>query len=87
VRWQAAWSAPLGELTTLARASCRAFAGLRFIRVPVWSALDDSVVMLGDYRYGGPLAGFTSLRISRRSAACPPHVPPWTPPRADLLGR
>ena len=85
IRWQTSWSAPAADLVTLARESCVARAALRFIRVPVWADLGDSVA-LGDKRYGGPLGGFSSLRIPRRSAACPPGVPPWTPPRADLLG-
>ena len=33
-------------------------------------------------RWGG---GFADVHVPRRSIACPPAVPPWTPPRADLL--
>ena len=87
VQWDAEWTAPLAELAILARESCPALAALRFIRVPAWRALDDSTVMLGDVRYGGASgSGFSDVRVPRRSAACPDAVPPWTPPRADLLG-
>jgi inner membrane protein len=87
VRWDAEWAAPHAELAALARASCPALAALRFIRVPAWRALDDASVMLGDARYGGASgSGFSDVRVPRRSAACPDAVPPWTPPRADLLG-
>ena len=86
VQWDAEWSAPIAELATLARASCPALAALRFIRVPVWHAIDASTVMLGDARYGGASgSGFTAVRVARRSATCPPGVPPWVPPRADVI--
>ena len=87
VRWDGEWAAASAELAALARESCPALAGLRFVRVPVWHAVDDSTVLLGDVRYGGGSGnGFTDVRVPRRSAACPGAVPPWTPPRADLLG-
>jgi inner membrane protein len=87
VRWDAEWTAPQAELAALARESCPALAALRFIRVPAWHAVDDSTVMLGDVRYGGGSgSGFSDVTVPRRSATCPAAVPPWTPPRADLLG-
>jgi hypothetical protein len=86
VQWDAEWSAPYAELATLARESCYALAALRFIRVPAWRVVDDSLVALGDVRFGGAESGFASVRVPRRSSACPPAVPPWIPPRADLLG-
>ena len=87
VQWDGEWSAPVAELATLARESCPALAALRFIRAPLWRALDDSTVMLGDARYGDASGGgFTDVRVPRRSSRCPASVPPWTPPRADLIG-
>jgi hypothetical protein len=87
VQWDAEWTAPRSELATLARESCPALAALRFIRAPVWRAVDSSSVILGDARFGDASGtGFTDLRLPRRSAVCPPAVPPWTPPRAELLG-
>jgi inner membrane protein len=87
VRWDAEWTASLAELAILARESCPAAAALRFIRVPAWRTIDDSTVMLGDVRYGGASgSGFSDVRVPRRSTDCPDAVPPWTPPRADLLG-
>jgi hypothetical protein len=86
VQWGGEWAAPSGELETLVRESCPALAAMRFIRVPIWRTLGDSTVMLGDVRYGGGGNGFADVRVPRRSAACPRAVPPWTPPRADLLG-
>jgi inner membrane protein len=87
VQWDGEWTAPDAELGTLASESCRALAALRFIRVPVWSAASDSAVALGDARYGGGSGrGFSDVLVPRESRACPEDVPPWTPPRADLLG-
>lgn len=87
VQWDAEWTAPHAELATLARESCTAMAALRFIRVPAWRAVDDSTVIIGDVRFGGGSgSGFSDIRVSRGSAACPDAVPPWIPPRAELLG-
>lgn len=86
IHWDGEWGAPISELATLARESCPALAALRFIRVPIWRAVGESTVLLGDVRYGGGSgSGFTDVRVPRRSVACPAAVPPWTPPRADLL--
>jgi hypothetical protein len=88
VRWDGEWSAPHGELARLARESCPALAALRFIRVPAWRAVGDSTVLIGDARYGDASgAAFTDVTVPHRSASCPGHVPPWVPPRSDVLGR
>ena len=87
VRWDSEWAAPATELATLARESCPALAALRFIRVPAWRAIDDSTVMIGDVRYGGASGrGFSDVAVPRRSAVCPEAVPPWVPPRVDVIG-
>ena len=85
VQWDTEWIAPLAELASLARESCPALAALRFIRVPAWQAIDDSTLTLGDVRFGGAGRGFSVVRVPRRSARCPENVPPWVPPRADVL--
>jgi inner membrane protein len=86
VHWDSEWSASGAELAALGRESCPALAALRFIRVPAWRLLGDSLVALGDVRFGGAESGCASVRVPRRSRVCPPAVPPWTPPRAELLG-
>ncbi len=87
VRWDTEWTAPHAELATLASESCPAMAALRFIRVPVWRPVSDSTVMLGDLRFGNASGnGFTDVLVPRQSAECPDAVPPWTPPRVDLIG-
>ena len=86
VRWDSEWSAPIAELATLARESCPALAALRFIRVPVWQSESASTILLGDVRYGGGSgSSFSDVGVPRQASACPRAVPPWTPPRAELL--
>ena len=88
VRWGGEWSAPRDELRALAAANCEVAAALRFIRVPVWRRAPDGSVALGDLRYGGAGGGFAAIQSAARPATCPPRalVPPWTPPRRELLG-
>ena len=87
VRWDTEWTASDDALAMLASESCPALAALRFIRVPVWSAASDSAVALGDARYGGGSGrGFSDVVVPQRAPVCPKNVPPWIPPRADLLG-
>jgi inner membrane protein len=86
VHWDTEWKAPIAEISALARESCPALAALRFIRAPIWHALSDSTVLIGDVRYGGGSGtGFTDVPVPRHAATCSFAVPPWTPPRADLL--
>jgi inner membrane protein len=87
VHWDYEWSAPLGELAALARESCPALAALRFIRVPLWQSASAETLLLGDARYGGGSgSSFADVRVARQTSVCPRAVPPWTPPRAELLG-
>ena len=87
IHWDLEWTAPHAQLAMLAQ-NCTALAALRFIRVPAWRAVDPSTVMLGDVRYGAASGGgFSDVMVPLRSTTCPKAVPPWTPPRADLLGR
>ena len=87
VQWDGEWTAQVSELAMMVRESCTALAAMRFIRVPIWRFLDDSTVVLGDLRFGAATGnGFTDVVVPLRSSDCPPHVPPWIPPRNDLLG-
>jgi|1185.fasta_scaffold22020_2 inner membrane protein len=87
VRWDSEWSAPINELATLAREGCPVLAALRFIRVPAWQHESADTVLLGDVRYGGGSGtSFSDVRVPVRSSVCARAVPPWTPPRAEILG-
>jgi inner membrane protein len=89
VRWRGEFVAPLAQLSELATRDCRVAALLRFVRAPYWTVAGD-VVIVGDLRYDrNPGLDFADIAVSRdgRETTCPGAVPPWTPPRHDLLGR
>jgi inner membrane protein len=86
LRWDLAWSAPVSELKSLFRANCQAAAYLRYSRVPFWFPAQPEGVFLGDLRYDRrPDLEFAELEVSARPENCPRFVPPWRPPRHDLL--
>jgi inner membrane protein len=72
----------LGTLRALQEQDCHAAAWLRFGRAPV---LDSGRIF--DLRFSNRLgANFSSMALGRASPGCPAFVPPWVPPRADVLG-
>jgi inner membrane protein len=74
------------RLRTLAATSCEVAAFLRFARAP-WVTESDERRVIGDLRFDRePELGFAELDLARR-APCPRYVPPWIPPRSDLLQR
>ena len=76
---------PRNQLAQLAAANCEAAAFLRFSRVP-WLAQREHRWLIGDLRYDRePGPGFAELELPQGSARCPRHVPPWIPPRADVI--
>lgn len=88
VRWEAEWDAPLAELALLARDNCEVAALLRFVRVPVWAPAGRDAIDVDDLRYAGRAGlSFAGFRVLVRPTSCPRRVPPWRPPRADLLAR
>jgi inner membrane protein len=85
VSWKDEFRAPLRELTEQVRTNCQAAALARFLRVPYWIDEGDSIV-LGDLRYDRQRGlDFADVRIEKHPARCPHAVPPWIPPRHDLL--
>ena len=86
VQWEGEWQRSLGELRGLERGNCWASAMLRFARLPFWELRRGGVLVLGDIRYDRlPGNGFAELHLRQRPGACPEAVPPWRPPRSDLL--
>lgn len=83
VTWQHQFMAPLDELRQLYHEDCVARAFLRFARTPFWTS-----TLLGDLRYDRePELGFAELERSEpERRTCPDWVPPWRPPRSDVLG-
>jgi inner membrane protein len=70
---------PLARLRGLAERDCWVRAWLRFGRAPVMEG--DALL---DLRFSErPGREFTYMRVGREG--CPPNVPNWAMPRADLL--
>jgi inner membrane protein len=85
VNWKGAFVAPLAELAELAAHNCQAAAFLRFARVPYWIRSGEGHIV-GDLRYDrNPGLDFADVRIDGPEGRCPHAVPPWVPPRQDLL--
>jgi inner membrane protein len=84
VLWRGAFIAPRAELRELTNRDCVASAFLRFARVPYWMRVRNEVV-IGDLRYDrNPGLDFADIALAA-DAQCPRAVPPWTPPRRDVL--
>lgn len=77
----------VGELQALAAQSCEVAAYLRFARAPFWVDRPGIGLTLGDVRFDRePGLGFAEIVAERAPRTCPRFVPPWQPPRADVLG-
>jgi inner membrane protein len=75
----------LAPLRNLAERDCRVRAWLRFGRAPV---IEDGAIF--DLRFAERLGqNFTRMPIAPgdRAVVCPPFLPQWGMPRADLLRR
>ncbi len=72
-------------LSELARAYCDAAAFMHFARVP-WALQREGSWIVGDLRYDRePGLGFAEMDLTNEAAKCPSPLPPWLPPRGDLL--
>jgi inner membrane protein len=83
LEWVETTRQPLVELRESYDRDCRARAWMEFGRAPV---IRDGTIL--DLRFASALrANFTDMPLAPASGAarCPPFVPHWTPPRADLL--
>jgi len=86
VHWHGEVIASRDLLRSLVATSCEASAFMRFARAP-WLSLDDAPSTIGDLRFDRERAlGFAELALGG-AGRCPSYVPPWLPPRADLLER
>jgi hypothetical protein len=85
VRWEGEFVADPVELRGIATGSCTAREYLRFARVPFWTAAGPDQ-MLGDLRYDrNEGADFAEITPWSEPSGCPENVPPWRPPREDVL--
>lgn len=86
VRLDLVWNAPLAELQSLYRSNCQAKAFLRYSRAPFWFPDGAATTYLGDLRYDRqPDQEFAEVEVETKPSRCPRFVPPWRPPRHELL--
>ena len=84
LRWRGEIVDSRERLRSLAGSSCEVAALLRFARAP-WFTESDARRIVGDLRYDRePELGFAEIDLTR-PPGCPAYLPPWTPPRSDLL--
>jgi inner membrane protein len=84
VRWGGEIVASREGLRRMAATSCEVAAFLRFARAP-WFSENAQRRFVGDLRFDRETElGFAELDVTR-SSRCPSYVPPWTPPRQDLI--
>jgi inner membrane protein len=85
LKWYGEILTPRDRLTRVITSDCVAAAAMRFVRAP-WLAEIDGHLVLGDLRYDREKAlGFAEIELHQPEDTCPSLIPPWLPPRADLL--
>lgn len=87
VAWGETWAVPRAQFVALAATRCEFAAAMRFMRAPVWSVNRGGTAAVADARFGAGGGGFAGLAV-RPGAACAlvgKWIPPWVPPRADVL--
>lgn len=87
VAWGESWTAPRAEFVALVAARCEFAAAMRFMRTPVWSRDTSGVVDVTDARFGVGGGGFAGISVAP-GTRCPltgKWIPPWVPPRHDVL--
>jgi len=83
LRWRGQFTGSREQLRALAATSCEVAALLRFARAPWFRESEPRIA--GDLRYDRePEPGFAEIVLTR-PPRCPAYVPPWVPPRSDLL--
>jgi inner membrane protein len=82
--WGGQIATEVGRLRRVVTENCEAAAAMRFIRAP-WLVSANGTTVLGDLRYDRePELGFAEIDVDANTS-CPPIVPPWGMPRADVL--
>jgi inner membrane protein len=85
LQWHGEATMALGDIRTLMQANCEAAALSRYARA-LWIRREADGWLVGDLRYDRePQLGFAELAIPAVVEQCPRHVPPWIPPRNDVL--
>jgi inner membrane protein len=85
--WHAEMKMSVGDLRTLVQNHCEAAAFTIFARA-LWIMREGNGWLMGDLRYDRePELGFAEIAVQDAPSQCPRNIPPWIPPRSDVLGR
>jgi inner membrane protein len=85
ITWHGEIGMSRARLIEWVQRDCQAGELMRFARAP-WLAQRDSTWILGDARFDNePELSFAEIELGT-GARCMARVPPWEPPRVDLLG-
>jgi inner membrane protein len=83
--WRSEMTMSLAEMQVLVQNRCEAKAFTQFARA-LWIMRDGNGWLMGDLRYDRePELGFAELAIADVPPQCPRNLPPWIPPRRDVL--
>ena len=88
VAWGETWAVSRADVVALAATRCEFAAAMRFMRTPVWSIDNGGTAVVTDARFGIGGGGFASLSVApgHGCTLTAKWIPPWLPPRADVLG-
>jgi inner membrane protein len=85
LHWHGEMTMSLAELQQRTAGNCEAAAFTRFARALFILPQGDQW-LLGDVRFDTERGlGFAEVAFSANPTNCPHNVPPWTPPRSDVL--
>ena len=88
LQWHGEVRSDIDTLLGTWRENCRVDALMRFVRAPWLERIGEDRLVIGDLRYDRESGlGFSEIEVESDAEPCPTLVPPWVPPRADLLER
>ncbi len=88
LQWHGEVRSDIDTLLGTWRENCRVEALMRFVRAPWLARIEGDGLVIGDLRYDRENGlGFSEIEVDSDAEPCPTLVPPWVPPRADLLER
>ncbi len=87
VAWGETWAVSRADFVALATTRCEFAAAMRFMRTPVWALDADGTAVVADARFGIGGGGFAGLSVAPGTTCAirGKWIPPWEPPRADVL--
>jgi inner membrane protein len=85
MRWLDEYEVAAKEFASLTQAYCDAAVLMRFARTP-WIAAQPGGWIVGDLRFDRePGLGFAEIALAASAHGCSTPMPPWAPPRGELL--